>query len=84
MSIVSCWNATSKRVKTGLPGVAWLKLDPQAQWPENLAAQGSGMIGDPPDATPVVAKLAGVRLRYRKAVALDGSICRCPQDALSG
>lgn len=26
-----------KQVKTGLPGVAWLKLDPQAQWPENLA-----------------------------------------------
>jgi HlyD family secretion protein len=26
-----------ERVKTGLPGVAWLKLDPQAQWPENLA-----------------------------------------------
>lgn len=26
-----------KQVKTGLPGVAWLKLDAQAQWPENLA-----------------------------------------------
>jgi HlyD family secretion protein len=25
-----------KMVKTGLPGVAWLKLDPQAQWPSNL------------------------------------------------
>jgi HlyD family secretion protein len=25
-----------KLVKTGLPGVAWLKLDPQAQWPANL------------------------------------------------
>jgi len=24
-------------VKTGLPGVAWLKLDPQAAWPESLA-----------------------------------------------
>jgi HlyD family secretion protein len=25
-----------KLVKTGLPGVAWLKLDPQATWPANL------------------------------------------------
>lgn len=23
-------------VKTGLPGVTWVKLDPEAQWPENL------------------------------------------------
>ena len=27
-----------KLVKTGLPGTAWLKLDPQAQWPTNLAS----------------------------------------------
>ena len=26
-----------KLVKTGLPGVAWVKLDPKAQWPANLA-----------------------------------------------
>ena len=26
-----------KSVKTGLPGVAWVKIDPQAEWPENLA-----------------------------------------------
>ncbi|KVT89510.1 hemolysin D [Burkholderia territorii] len=26
-----------KRVKTGLPGVAWLKTDPHADWPERLA-----------------------------------------------
>lgn len=25
-----------RMVKTGLPGIAWLKLDPQAQWPANL------------------------------------------------
>ncbi len=25
-----------KMVKTGIPGVAWVKLDPQAQWPESL------------------------------------------------
>ena len=24
-------------VKTGLPGMAWLKLNAQAQWPVNLA-----------------------------------------------
>ncbi len=26
-----------KVVKTGLPGVAWIKLDPEARWPEKLA-----------------------------------------------
>lgn len=26
-----------EQVKTGLPGVAWLKLDPEARWPESLA-----------------------------------------------
>ena len=26
-----------EQVKTGLPGVAWLKLDPAAQWPERMA-----------------------------------------------
>ena len=26
-----------EQVKTGLPGIAWLKLDPQAAWPEALA-----------------------------------------------
>jgi len=25
-----------KLVKTGVPGMAWLKLDPQAKWPANL------------------------------------------------
>jgi HlyD family secretion protein len=25
-----------KLVKTGLPGVAWIKLDAQANWPANL------------------------------------------------
>ncbi len=28
-----------QQVKTGLPGVAWLKLDPQAEWPEPLAVK---------------------------------------------
>ena len=26
-------------VKTGLPGVAWLKLDPTVQWPANLGVK---------------------------------------------
>jgi HlyD family secretion protein len=25
-----------KQIKTGLPGVAWIKLDPQAAWPESM------------------------------------------------
>ena len=25
-----------RNVKTGLPGVAWLKLDPNASWPAEL------------------------------------------------
>jgi HlyD family secretion protein len=28
-----------KQVKTGLPGVVWLKLDPKAQWPTQLAVK---------------------------------------------
>ncbi|GAB3254165.1 HlyD family secretion protein [Chitinimonas naiadis] len=28
-----------KQVKTGLPGVAWIKLDPQASWPADLAVK---------------------------------------------
>lgn len=28
-----------KQVKTGLPGVAWVKLDPQAQWPQHLTVR---------------------------------------------
>lgn len=28
-----------KQVKTGLPGVVWIKLDEQAPWPESLAAK---------------------------------------------
>jgi HlyD family secretion protein len=27
------------QVKTGLPGVAWIKLDPQARWPDILAVR---------------------------------------------
>ena len=26
-----------KQVKTGVPGVAYLRLDPQVEWPEDLA-----------------------------------------------
>jgi HlyD family secretion protein len=28
-----------EQVKTGLPGVAWLKLDPKAQWPSHLTVK---------------------------------------------
>ncbi|OYU98598.1 MAG: hemolysin D [Burkholderiales bacterium PBB5] len=31
-----------QQVKTGLPGVAWLKLDPQAAWPAQLAVKLPG------------------------------------------
>lgn len=26
-----------QQVKTGLPGVAWVKLDANAEWPQNLS-----------------------------------------------
>lgn len=32
-------NQHLKQVKTGLPGVAWLKLDPQAAWPATLTVK---------------------------------------------
>ncbi len=28
-----------EQVKTGLPGVAWLKIDPNAQWPQRMAVK---------------------------------------------
>ncbi len=28
-----------KQIKTGLPGVAWLKLNPQAEWPQSLTVK---------------------------------------------
>ncbi len=31
-----------EQVKTGLPGVAWLKLNPKAEWPESLAIRIPG------------------------------------------
>lgn len=30
-----------EQVKTGVPGVAWLKLNPQAPWPASLAVDPS-------------------------------------------
>ena len=27
------------QVKTGLPGVAWVKLDAKAEWPQNLSVR---------------------------------------------
>ncbi len=27
------------QVKTGLPGVAWIKLDANAEWPQNLSVR---------------------------------------------
>ncbi|MGE0467580.1 MAG: HlyD family secretion protein [Steroidobacteraceae bacterium] len=31
-----------KQIKTGLPGIAWLKLDPQVEWPQSLAVNVPG------------------------------------------
>ena len=28
-----------KQVKTGLPGVAWVRIDPQVEWPPELAVK---------------------------------------------
>jgi HlyD family secretion protein len=33
----SCCKSTCEQVKTGLPGVAWVKLDPSSPGPPNLA-----------------------------------------------
>ena len=30
-----------EQVKTGLPGVAWVQIDPQAAWPEKLAIKAA-------------------------------------------
>ncbi|KAK0332074.1 hypothetical protein LTR94_026367, partial [Friedmanniomyces endolithicus] len=55
------------QVKTGLPGMAYVRIDPGVAWPASLAAD---LIGAP-TVDPVV-RLSGVRLHYGKTQALRG------------
>ncbi|MCU7984462.1 biotin/lipoyl-binding protein, partial [Shinella yambaruensis] len=54
-----------QQVKTGLPGVAYIRLDPQAEWPAALAGNSAAMTPCP------VARLENAGLSYGKARALD-------------
>ncbi len=83
-----------KLVKTGLPGMAWLKLDAQAAWPADLAIKVPGLSAstnalpliDPPgrDAPAPVASLVDVSLRYGKVVALDDISLEIPAGRMVG
>ncbi len=36
----------AEQVKAGLPGVAWVRLDPQASWPDRLAVSPRFELGE--------------------------------------
>ena len=61
-----------KLVKTGLPGVAWLKLDTKLAWPANFAVKASAGVKPEPLNSSPVGRLINVSLRYGKTVALNG------------
>ena len=67
-----------QQVKTGLPGVAYIRLDPQAEWPAALA-------GNPAAMTPCpVARLENAGLSYGKARALDAVTLDIPAGCMVG
>ena len=74
-----------QQVKTGLPGVAWIKLDAGAQWPAQRSS-GALMATQPgvPSAAPPVASLAGVSLRYGEVLALDDVTLDVPAGRMVG
>jgi nitroreductase len=67
-----------EQVKTGLPGVAWLRIDP------NAMAPATGCEGQPANRSPQgravtapVVTLRGVSQRYGATVALEASTWKC-------
>ena len=60
-------------MKTGLPGMAYVQLDPHAEWPPELQVrlppEPARMTDTPP--APPVASLRDVSLRYGATHALD-------------
>jgi ABC-type glutathione transport system ATPase component len=72
-----------KLVKTGLPGVAWLKLDAQAQNGRRTGDQGAGMTPAQSSSAPSPA-WRWRRLRYGKTVALDGITLDIPAGRMVG
>ena len=84
-----CCSKHIRDVKTGLPGMAYVRLDPRAEWPAGAAGQAAAMSDRPPTdapaATAPVVRLRDVGLRYGKTRALDARQPRiCPPAAWSG
>jgi ABC-type branched-subunit amino acid transport system ATPase component len=71
-----------KQIKTGLPGVAWIKLDAN-QVAGQLGNQGAAMTPEKSSPAPV-ARLVGVTLRYGKTVALNGITLDIPAAKMVG
>ena len=69
-----------EKVKTGLPGVAYVRLDAHADWPEHLRVKLSSMTG----AAPPVVCIEGVSHRYGKVSAVDGLELDVPAGCLAG
>ncbi len=74
------------QVKTGLPGVAWIKLDANAEWPQNLSRSRAGVRMSPQcESQPTtVASVRQVRLRYGDVIALDGIDLDIPAGRMVG
>jgi len=60
-------------MKTGVPGIAYVRLGADVEWPSGCAC-GCRMSAQP----PFVARVTGVSHRYRKAHALDDIRSRFP------
>jgi ABC-type glutathione transport system ATPase component len=70
--------ARADAVRSGLPGVAYLRLDPAVAWPP----QCRGTSGN--ERSRAVARIEGVTQRYGTAVALDAVTIELPAGCMVG
>ena len=68
------------QVKTGLPGIAYVRLDAKADWPAKLQVTLSAVM----QPATVVARLSDVALRYGHTVALDDVDLEIPAGCVVG
>ena len=71
----------AEAVRSGLPGLAYVRTDPAVAWPERLQPKASPMTGEQ---GAVVARLAGVTHRYGATRALDGVTLDIPAGRMVG
>ena len=77
-------------VKTGIPGMAYVKLDPKAEWPANLSVKLPDAMNAPTStdavaaSTSIVVSLRDVSLFYGKTRALDAVSLDVPAGCMVG